>query len=376
MVGRTQSAVSMQIKRLEETLGQKVLNRGKGGRCGADAARRVPAGPRRQILALNDEVVAMFRAPALAGTVRLGTPDDYAFGYLPPILKRFADTHPAVQVDVLCAPSNELIERLKAGELDLTLVLGRAPAAALADGAAVARAAGLGDVVTPRAASAGPAAAGAGAGRRQGDPQLRLGARGDDGAGPRRDGAIGWPIRRGPRSGTHAPVLAGLAVTVSTLSWLPDGLRPLRADEGLPPLPEFGILLLKGRRPRQPMTDALAAQIRRDSGWGQCGRWRRSEGVGLSGECAAHLVRQASSKIGSSVIRAGRSGATARANVPTAPQFRSILSACICGSNSLLTCVLRWPTPVGTVTPAPRQTMSSGAGSKTKKEIGTADARG
>ncbi len=65
----------------------------------------------------------------------------------------------------------------------------------------------------------------------------------------------------GSQVGTHAPVLAGLAVTVSTLSWLPEGLRPLRADEGLPPLPEFGIVLLKGRRPRQPTTDALAAQI-------------------------------------------------------------------------------------------------------------------
>ena len=61
--------------------------------------------------------------------------------------------------------------------------------------------------------------------------------------------------------GTHAPVLAGLAVTVSTLSWLPEGLRAMRPDEGLPELPEFGILLLKGKRPLQPVTDALAAHI-------------------------------------------------------------------------------------------------------------------
>ena len=61
--------------------------------------------------------------------------------------------------------------------------------------------------------------------------------------------------------GTHAPVLAGLAVTVSTLSWLPEGLRAMRPEEGLPVLPEFGILLLKGRRPLQPVTDALAAHI-------------------------------------------------------------------------------------------------------------------
>ena len=110
----------MQIKRLEETLGQKVLNRGKGGDVELTPHGEVLLAHARQMLSLNDEVVALFRAPALAGTVRLGTPDDYAFGYLPPILKRFADTHPAVQVDVMCAPSGELVERLKAGDLDLS----------------------------------------------------------------------------------------------------------------------------------------------------------------------------------------------------------------------------------------------------------------
>ena len=116
MLGRTQSAVSMQIKRLEETLGQKVLSRGKGGDVVLTPHGEFLLAHARQILSLNDEVVQTFRAPALAGTVRLGTPDDYAFGYLPPILKRFADTHPAVQVHVLSAPSNELIARLKDGD--------------------------------------------------------------------------------------------------------------------------------------------------------------------------------------------------------------------------------------------------------------------
>ena len=63
------------------------------------------------------------------------------------------------------------------------------------------------------------------------------------------------------QAGTHAPVMAGLAVTISTVSWLPDGLRPVRPEEGLPELPEFGILLLKAREPRQPVTDVLAAHI-------------------------------------------------------------------------------------------------------------------
>src|SRR5262249_54155343 len=59
--------------------------------------------------------------------------------------------------------------------------------------------------------------------------------------------------------GTHAPVLAGVAVTVSTLSWLPEGLRAMRPEEGLPRLPGFRTLLPEAGRPRQPVPDALAA---------------------------------------------------------------------------------------------------------------------
>src|SRR5271166_1901907 len=61
-------------------------------------------------------------------------------------------------------------------------------------------------------------------------------------------------------TGQEAAVLAGLAVTVATVSGLPEGLRPTRPEEGLPALPEVSLLLLKGREPRQPATDALAAR--------------------------------------------------------------------------------------------------------------------
>jgi len=260
MVGRTQSAVSMQIKRLEEALGQTVLSRGKGGDVELTPHGEFLLARARQILSLNDEVVAMFRAPALAGTVRLGTPADYAFGYLPPILKRFADTHPAVQVDVLCAPSNELIGRLKDGELDLTLTseghqprswptvqLWRGPLVWVTSSRHA-----------PHRIDPLPLAlAQVGTNASRNCDWARAAMTALDRAGRR----YRLAYSSGSQVGTHAPVLAGLAVTVSTLSWLPDGLRPLRADEGLPPLPDFGILLLKGRRPRQPMTDALAAQI-------------------------------------------------------------------------------------------------------------------
>src|ERR1700712_3676192 len=63
-----------------------------------------------------------FRAPVISGVVRLGTPDDYALSHIPGVLRRVAETHPAVQVDVLCSSSSDLVERLKANQLDLTLV--------------------------------------------------------------------------------------------------------------------------------------------------------------------------------------------------------------------------------------------------------------
>ncbi len=256
LVGRTQSAVSMQVKRLEDLLGQPLLNRGKGGAAELTPHGRYLLEHARQILALNDSVMATFRTPLLSGTVRLGSPDDYALAYLPPILKRFAETHPAVQVDVRCSPSGELKRSLKAGELDLTL---------LSDGhqppdwpvAELWR----GPLVWVTSARFSP--------HRQDPLPLALAAgHGCDWA----DAAVRALEQTGRRYriaytsasqiGTHAPVMAGLAVTVSTLSWLPAGLRPVRPDEGLPKLAEFGILMLKAKLPRQPVTDALEAHIR------------------------------------------------------------------------------------------------------------------
>jgi DNA-binding transcriptional LysR family regulator len=262
MVGRTQSAVSMQVKRLEESLGQQVLSRGKGGGIELTPHGRYLLTRARQILALNDEVMATFRSPRIAGTVRLGCPDDYALAYIPPILKRFAVTHPAVQVDVRCSPSAELMRDLKAGELDLTLI---------SDGYHLLGCEAVtlwrGPLVWVTATSGSP--------HRQ-DPlplamadRDRHAAKGQNcewasaamEALERAGRRYRLAYTSGSQVGTHAPVIAGLAVTVSTLSWLPDGLRPLRPDEGLPALPDFAVRMLKAQHPSQPVTDALAAHI-------------------------------------------------------------------------------------------------------------------
>lgn len=120
-VNKTQSAVSMQMKRLEELLARPLFARdGRASRFTPDGERLVEYA--RRLVALNDEAVATFRRPELTGTVRFGTPDDYADRFLPEILARFARTHPLVTVDVDCMNTSVLFDRTRRGELDLALV--------------------------------------------------------------------------------------------------------------------------------------------------------------------------------------------------------------------------------------------------------------
>ena len=253
-IGRTQSAVSMQMQRLEAALGQAVLLRGKGGTVSLTQRGVYLLERARDLLALNDDILGAFRAPAVQGTVRLGTPDDYALRYLPQVLKRFADSHPAVEVDVLCAPSNELVDHLKAGALDLIMCSEgheprHWPAVELWRGPLVWITSERG---SPHRKEPLPVALAA-----QDCAWRRAVIRALDGAGRRYRVAY----TSATLAGTVAPVLAGLAVTAGTTSWVPDGLRTLRADEGMPPLPDTAILLLKGREARQPVTDVLATHI-------------------------------------------------------------------------------------------------------------------
>src|SRR5262245_47514480 len=120
-VGRTQSAVSMQIRRLEDMTGRALFVRdGRQNHLTAAGERMLEYA--RRIVRLNNEAVAMFHQPDVAGLVRLGTPEDYADRFLPEILAGFAQSHPLVQVDVDCASSVHLAERTRKGELDLALL--------------------------------------------------------------------------------------------------------------------------------------------------------------------------------------------------------------------------------------------------------------
>ncbi len=121
-IGRTQAAISMQMQKLEAQLGEVLFSRGRGEGVELTPHGIFLLGRAREMLAINDGIWSAFKAPAVSGIVRLGTPDDYALQFLPDALRRFAESHPAVEVEVVCAPSDELVERLKTGRLDLSLV--------------------------------------------------------------------------------------------------------------------------------------------------------------------------------------------------------------------------------------------------------------
>ncbi len=123
-IGRTQSAVSMQMKRLEDLAGTPLLLRGDG------AVRVSPSGETlledaRPVLAHLERASANFSPRALSGQVRIGLLAEYGATFLPRILGRFADSNPHVEVTVRCAHSGVLYGALDQGELDLAIVLDR-----------------------------------------------------------------------------------------------------------------------------------------------------------------------------------------------------------------------------------------------------------
>lgn len=117
-VHKTQSAVSMQIKRLEERLGHDLLVRDGRGvsltHYGDELYARA-----RKMLRVNAEILDLFSDEDLQGSIRFGVPDDYAVRLLPVILSSFQKTHPKIVVDVRCQPSEELLEGMKRGNYDL-----------------------------------------------------------------------------------------------------------------------------------------------------------------------------------------------------------------------------------------------------------------
>lgn len=119
-VGRTQSAVSQQIARLEGLVCLPLIHRGRKPALTADG--EIVLGYTRQILKLQQEMMARFREPDLAGEVRFGLPEDFATFLLADVLAAFTQSHPRILLNVECDLTLNLLARFRGGEFDLVLV--------------------------------------------------------------------------------------------------------------------------------------------------------------------------------------------------------------------------------------------------------------
>jgi len=231
-LGRVQSAVSMQIKRLEETVGTRLFDRDSRTVVMTRDGERM-LGYARRMLALNEEAVGSVGGPAVVGALRIGA-SDVASYVLPAVLSRLAEGYPRLEIEIVCDRSWHLIDALQGGELDLALVT-------QTGGRSGGRLVRQEPFVWAAARGRGPELS---------EPvPLALFGPGciyRDAAMKAMDGA-GRPYRlaysSANPSGLSAAVDAGLAVTTAVQSTLSNRLRVLGETEGFPTLPNVQVLL-------------------------------------------------------------------------------------------------------------------------------------
>jgi DNA-binding transcriptional LysR family regulator len=119
-VGRTQSAVSQQISKLEMFLDRKLFERGKQLTLSPDG--EILLGYAKKIVHLNHELVDYFKHPELKGEVSFGLPEDFASVFLSEVLSEFSELHPRFMLHIECDLTLPLYEKFKRKELDLVVV--------------------------------------------------------------------------------------------------------------------------------------------------------------------------------------------------------------------------------------------------------------
>jgi DNA-binding transcriptional LysR family regulator len=250
-VFKTQSAVSMQMRRLEEKIGRPLFEKeGRMNRLTDDGERLLTYA--RRMIRLNGEAVAAFDDSKLTGHLRIGMPDDYADRFLPEIMARFVRSNPRVELSVICEPTVNLIEQVNRAAIDLALIT-HVPEN------------GYSEIVRREpllwVTSANHAV--------HEEPVLPL--------------AFGRPtciwrhkaiealgqVKREYRvlftswSATviSASILSGLAVSVLAECSLRPGMRVLTESEGFPKLPDVEIGLIRARGRQSPIVDAMAQHV-------------------------------------------------------------------------------------------------------------------
>jgi DNA-binding transcriptional LysR family regulator len=253
-VGRSQSAVSQQIRKLEEQLGKRLFRKEGRGLAPTEAGDLVLSYARR-ILNLNDEAVAAIQGVAVGGAVRVGLQTDFTESWLPDALARFKTTYPSVQIEVTVDRRTILLDRLDKGELDLALLFG-ASRRSDAQRLSALPMAWIGSTKhqfnwqpgqpLPLALCSAPCFF----------REAAISALDQSG--------IPWHIAFTSLSlnGIWAAVDAGLGVTLRTGTRLPDQLVVLDKKSGLPPLPMIELSLHDAGRELTPATTRFKEVLR------------------------------------------------------------------------------------------------------------------
>jgi len=119
LLGRSQPAISLQVKRLEELLDITVFQRNNGLQVTEEG--EVLLGFARRMLDINDSAVTRLAKSRISGQVRLGIPNDFEVSFLPRLLSQFGQTHPEVALEVNCDLSVKLLKDFQQGHYDLVL---------------------------------------------------------------------------------------------------------------------------------------------------------------------------------------------------------------------------------------------------------------
>ncbi|WP_267554769.1 LysR substrate-binding domain-containing protein [Rhizobium rhizogenes] len=256
-LGRSTSAISAQLKKLEEQAGTPIFRKAGRGLALTEAGETMLAYSRR-LLDLNDEAATAIHGAELEGWVRLGLQEDFGETLLPDVLGRFARAHPKVRIEARVVRNAELVERVTSGKLDLAL--------AWSDGFRTEHTDRIAEVPL---CWVGPAQGAVQwhADSREVMPLASLEApcllrniavKTLDRAG------IGWRISFVSPSlgGLWAATAAGLGLAIRTPLGLPSKVRQLTAGEaGLPSLPKLDLVLHRAEAEASPATERLASII-------------------------------------------------------------------------------------------------------------------
>ncbi|WP_417814117.1 LysR substrate-binding domain-containing protein [Thalassospira alkalitolerans] len=277
-LGRSTSAVSAQLKKLEDQAGTPIFRK-TGRHLALTAAGETMLGYARRLLDLNDEAATALHGAELEGWVRLGLQEDFGEILLPTVLGRFARAHPKVRIEARVGRNADLIERVQSGQIDLALTWGHPGQTGQNTVPYVSR---IAEVPMCWIGSGGPGLAG-------GSGHIASGSNGDDAATQSFDqdeplpivafeppcllrdyavkaldrAGISWRMAfvSSGLGGLWAATAAGLGVMARTPIGLPSSLRVLD-NHGLPPLPLLDLNLMHADADPGPTVARLADILR------------------------------------------------------------------------------------------------------------------